>query len=93
MSVAGTLGLTGASIGTYLDGIHSRASVLIYDVLPISHGGLHTSALVPPLLATFYVVLGSLAGGADAWMLARGDAATEAAYRRSSLGTMCLSFG
>ena len=46
-----TLGLTGASIGTYLDGIHSRVHVLVYDKLALIHGGLHTSAVVPPLLA------------------------------------------
>ena len=51
ISIATTLGLTGASIGTYMDGIHSRVQVLVYDKLPLVHGGLHTSAVVPPLLA------------------------------------------
>lgn len=50
-SIVTTLGLTGASVGTYLDGIHSRVHVLVYDKLPLIHGGLHTSAIVPPLLA------------------------------------------
>lgn len=88
-----TLGLTGASIGTYMDGIHGRAQVLVYDKLPLVHGGLHTSAVVPPLLAAFYMVLGGLTLRADQWALEAGDAATESAYRRCTLGTMCLSFG
>lgn len=50
-SIVATLGLTGSTIGTYMDGIHTRAQVLIYDKLPLVHGGLHTSAVVPPLLA------------------------------------------
>lgn len=48
-------------------------------------------AALPP--AAFYMVLGSLYLKADSWMLEREDAATEAAYRRCNLGTMCLSFG
>ncbi len=39
------------------------------------------------------MVLGSLYMKADGWMLQREDSATEAAYRRCNLGTMCLSFG
>lgn len=151
-SIVTTLGLTGASVGTYLDGIHSRVQVLVYDKLSLIHGGLHTSAIVPPLLAgaarhalrwqrgrdgaaaaiivpdshspagpearrppsppaclylmpactarlpvshaaAFYIALGGLYMKADDWLLERGDQATEAAYRRCSLGTMCLSFG
>lgn len=92
-SIYFTLGLTGASIGTYMDGIHSRAAVLVYDKLPLVHGGLHTSACVPPLLAAFYLALGGLTLRADQWALERGDAATQGAYRRCTLGTMCLSFG
>jgi hypothetical protein len=34
-----------------MDGIHSRVQLLIYDKLPLVHGGLHTSGFVPPLLA------------------------------------------
>lgn len=45
------------------------------------------------LLAAFYMVLGGLYLKADGWMLEREDSATEAAYRRCNLGTMCLSFG
>lgn len=85
-----TLALTGASIGTYMDGIHTQAQVLIYDQLPLVHGGLHTSAVVPPLLAAYYLVLGGLVLKADDWMQA--DASTQASYRRCNLGTMCLSF-
>ncbi|KAL4458410.1 hypothetical protein ABPG75_013275 [Micractinium tetrahymenae] len=97
VSIVATLGLTGSTIGTYMDGIHTRAQVLIYDKLPLVHGGLHTSAVVPPLLAgkrrAFYMSLGGLYLKADSWLLERGDSATEAAYRRCNLGTMCLSFG
>ncbi|KAL4854971.1 hypothetical protein ACK3TF_004437 [Chlorella vulgaris] len=93
LSIAATLGLTGASIGTFMDGIHSRAQVLIYDTLPLTHGGLHTSAVVPPLLAAFYLALGGLYYKGDDWMLGAGDQATQSAYRRCNLGTMCLSFG
>lgn len=93
LSIAVTLGLTGATIGTYMDGIHSRAHVLVYDLLPLTHGGLHTSAIVPPLLAAFYMTLGGLYMKGDSWLLDAGDQATETAYRRCSLGTMCLSFG
>ncbi|PRW59595.1 luminal binding Bip2 [Chlorella sorokiniana] len=92
-SIITTLGLTGGSVGTYLDGIHSRVQVLVYDKLALIHGGLHTSAIVPPLLAAFYIVLGGLYIKADGWLLERGDQSTEAAYRRCNLGTMCLSFG
>lgn len=46
-----------------------------------------------PCPAAFYVVLGGLYFKADSWLLERGDQATEAAYRRINLGTMCLSFG
>ena len=88
-----TLGLTGASVGTYMDGIHSRAHVLVYDLLPLVHGGLQTSAVVPPLLAAYYIALGGLVFKADGWLLQAGDAATQSAYRRLNLGTMCLSFG
>lgn len=93
LSIAATLGLTGASIGTYMDGIHGTVELLVYDKLPLVHGGLHTSAVVPPLLAVFYVVLGGLYCKADSWLLESGDQSTEAAYRRCNLGTMCLSFG
>ena len=39
------------------------------------------------------MVLGGLYVQADSWLLERGDSATQAAYRRCNLGTMCLSFG
>lgn len=93
MGIAVTLALTGASIGTYMDGIHTMAQVLIYDQLPLVHGGLHTSAVVPPLLAAYYLTLGGLVLKADDWLLEGGDATTQASYRRCNLGTMCLSFG
>lgn len=37
----------------------------VYDIWPLDAGGLHTSLAVPPLLALFYVVLGSLVPLAD----------------------------
>ncbi|PSC68359.1 luminal binding Bip2 [Micractinium conductrix] len=76
-----------------MDGIHSSVGVLVYDKLPLVHGGLHTSAFVPPLLAAFYLALGGLYLAADGWFLEGSDAATESAFRRCNLGTMCLSFG
>jgi hypothetical protein len=39
------------------------------------------------------MVLGGLYVQADSWLLERGDTATQTAYRRCNLGTMCLSFG
>eukprot|EP00887_Chlorella_sp_A99_P006284 scaffold3.g6284.t1 len=89
----GVLALTGATTGTFLDGIHSRVGLLVYDVMPLQLGSLHTSACVPPLLALFYVVLGGLCCWTDTRMGLAGDGATHAALRRSSLSMMALSFG
>jgi hypothetical protein len=52
----------------------------VYDIAPVQWGGLTTSLLVPPLLLSFYVVLGLLACLAD--NLTAGSSATEAARRR-----------
>jgi hypothetical protein len=52
----------------------------VYDLAPLQLGHLTTSALVPPLLLAFYVVLGLLACIAD--NLTAGSPATEAARRR-----------
>ncbi|GAX82629.1 hypothetical protein CEUSTIGMA_g10055.t1 [Chlamydomonas eustigma] len=52
--------LSGAVSGTLLDGIHSRTGLQVYELLPFDVGGLHSSWCVPPLLGSFYVVLGSM---------------------------------
>ncbi|KAL6746529.1 hypothetical protein V8C86DRAFT_2939848 [Haematococcus lacustris] len=51
-----TLAVSGAGLGTLLDGIHSRVGLQQYDWMPLQLGGLATSAAVPPLLAMFYCV-------------------------------------
>ncbi|GAB4822096.1 hypothetical protein N2152v2_009142 [Parachlorella kessleri] len=90
--VLGVLAVTGASAGTFLDGIHSKVQLLVYDLLPMDMLQLHTSMLVPPLLATFYVVLGGLVLWSD-YRLA-GDASTRQAVKRSnSLLFLVASFG
>ena len=61
--------------------------------LPSCSPGLTARPSLPSPPAAFYMVLGSLYLKADSWMLEREDGATEAAYRRCNLGTMCLSFG
>ena len=69
-----------------------QVAVLHYDVLGIDVGTLHTSLLVPPLLAGFYVVLGGLVIWADYAL--GGDEATQQAQRRSSsLLNLVASFG
>jgi len=88
-----TLALTGATTGTFLDGIHTRVHVLTYDSLPLSIGGLHTSAWIPPLLATFYVALGGLVLFLDYRMAALGDKTTHHAMRHAKLSRMALSVG
>lgn len=78
--------------GTFLDGIHSKVSLLEYDKLPLDLGSLHTSAFVPPLLAAFYVVLGGLVLFSDVKL--GSDQATLYAMRRgSSLLFLVASFG
>ncbi len=77
--------------GPFLDGIHSRVGVLIYDLMPLQLGGLQTSMLVPPLLASFYVVLGGLFLLLDS--ASADDTATAQAMQGSSLMKMALSFG
>ncbi|KAF6264774.1 hypothetical protein COO60DRAFT_1292431 [Scenedesmus sp. NREL 46B-D3] len=76
----GSLAVAGAALGTALDGIHSRVGLQVYDLAPVQWGPLTTSLLVPPLLLTFYVVLGLLACTAD--NLTAGSSATAAARRR-----------
>lgn len=91
-SVLLTLALSGGTTGTFLDGIHSRAQVLIYDSAPIQMGGLMTSLWVPPLLAAFYFVLGGTVIFADS-RLAPVDKTTRRAMQHASLSKMALSFG
>jgi len=51
------LAATGAFVGPCVDGLHNQ-KLLTYDVFPLVLGPLHTSAIVPPLLAVAYVILG-----------------------------------
>lgn len=91
-SVLLTLAACGATTGTLLDGIHSRAGVLVYDAAPVVAGGLPTSMWVPPLLAAFYFVMGGLVIFFDTRMAAS-DPVTRGALRGASLTKMVLSFG
>lgn len=87
------LAITGASLGPWLDGIHSRVGLIIYDRLPLTIGSLHTSLTVPILLSAFYAVLGSAFAFFDYRMAAGGDATTQEALGRSSLTQLALCFG
>lgn len=62
------LALAGATLGPILDGIHSSVGLQVYDLLPVDLGPLHSSALVPLLLAAFYVVLASLDAALEAFL-------------------------
>jgi len=90
-NVLSVLALTGASTGTLLDGIHSRVHLLVYDSAPFIIGGLHTSAWVPPLLASLYCVLGGIVLYAD-YRLAPSDSTTQKAMKHASLSRMAISF-
>eukprot|EP00884_Botryococcus_braunii_P008555 jgi/Botrbrau1/17700/Bobra.0166s0124.1 len=57
---AATLFASGAVFGTLLDGIHGTVHLLNYDVVPLEAAGLHSSWVVPPLLGTFYAIIGPL---------------------------------
>lgn len=63
----------------------------MYDLAPVQLGPLATSALVPPLLGTFYVVLGFLTCAAD--NLTPGPATAAAKQRAESDLFVALSFG
>ncbi|KIY99025.1 hypothetical protein MNEG_8935 [Monoraphidium neglectum] len=88
--VALRLALCGATVGTLLDGIHSAVALQVYDLGPLRLetplGALDTSLLVPPLLATWYAVMGLLFMAADSWAANSGDAATAAAARAAASG-------
>lgn len=89
-----TLAVSGAGLGTLLDGIHSRVGLQQYDWLPLQLGGLATSAAVPPLLAMFYCVVGALVLAADAAVGGEQDPATaQAAARSSDVTWVAISFG
>lgn len=88
-----SLGATGATTGPFLDGIHSRVGLIVYDKMPITLGQLHTSLWMPPLLMAFYVVLGSMFCFLDYRMAMMGDTATREALQHSSLTQLALSFG
>ena len=77
------LGLTGLVVGPVVDGIHNQA-LLSYDLLPLELGGLHTSFLVPPLLALAYPVLGFVLPKVGALVF-------EQQRRRDDLGVRALS--
>ncbi|KXZ44974.1 hypothetical protein GPECTOR_60g752 [Gonium pectorale] len=87
----GTLANSGATTGTLLDGIHSRVGLQVYDVAPLVLGGLRTSLLVPPLLAAFYMVLGSLHPIMD--NLNPSPETDAARARCNDVGWVALSFG
>ena len=57
---AAALFLSGATLGPLLDAIHGTVELNHYDVFPINIAGLHSSALVPPLLGSFYAVAGGM---------------------------------
>lgn len=66
----------------------------MYDVAPITLGPLPTSLLVPPLLGTFYVMLGLLTVAADSNTPGPATAAAvQRASNESSVGFLALNFG
>ena len=69
----------------------NRDFMQVYDLAAVSLGSLNTSWVVPPLLATFYAVLGALQIAADKYTAA--DAATQAAWRRLNWGYVALNTG
>merc|ERR1711976_79351 len=88
--IAASLFSAGFTLGPLLDGLHGRVGLLTYDALPLDVGDLHSSLVVPPLLATFYVVLGALTMALDS---AAGGGAKDAVERCSSAGYVALSLG
>lgn len=82
---------SGAITGTLLDGIHSRVGLQVYDMFPVVLGPLRTSALVPVLLAAFYLVLGSLFPLMD--NLNPSPETDAARARAGNVGFVALSFG
>ncbi|GBF96871.1 hypothetical protein Rsub_09876 [Raphidocelis subcapitata] len=84
------LALCGATLGTALDGIHSRVALQVYDLAPVRLetplGPLDTSLLVPPLLATWYAVMGALLLAADAASPLGGAPSTAAARAAAAAG-------
>lgn len=74
--------------------LHYFTAKQVYDVAPITVGGLETSLIVPPLLGIFYVVLGFLTCIAD--NVAPGKETAMAQQRsgqgQSSYVALCFSF-
>ena len=92
-TVALTLAACGATSGVFLDGIHSRVGLLVYDSLPVQLSGLSTSLWVPPLLAIYYLAAGGLFLWSDAQLERGGDAATVHAVRHANLPHLAMTFG
>jgi heat shock protein 5 len=92
-AVLASLAAAGATLGTLLDGIHSRVGVVVYDLYPaaLPFGGPPSSMLVPPLLAAFYASLGGLVIAADTMMLREGDANTASVLAHSSAARLGVS--
>lgn len=88
-STAAALFALGATLGTALDGIHTNVQLLQYDFGAVQVGPLSTSAFVPPLLGTFYVVLGFLHGALTA---PAGPGAPAGSVTRE-LGIAAAAFG
>lgn len=66
----------------------------MYDIAPLHLGSLETSWLVPPLLGTFYIVLGFLTIAADNSSPGPATAATQIrASNEASVGFLALNFG
>lgn len=92
-SVLTVLAVTGATTGTLLDTIHSKAHVLVYDVGTMQLGGAESSLWVPPLLAAYYAILGSIILWSDYRLAASGDGPTIGSLKASGLSRTALSFG
>lgn len=66
----------------------------MYDLAPLNLGSLKTSLLVPPLLGTFYLVLGLLTVAADNLSPEPATAAAQArASNEASVAFLALNFG
>lgn len=92
--LAGAL-VAGGTAGPLLDAIHSSVGLQVYDLLPLDLGPLHTSALVPPLLAAFYATLTALDAAAERFFEGGGanaDDETTAAAPPAPLATVAACY-